>query len=56
MTAGATPKSTKSDNESSSAPNREVPLSARAMRPSSPSRTAAAMTAVTAVSKRPSIA
>ena len=39
--AGATPKSTKSASKSSSAPKREVPFKARAIRPSRPSSTAA---------------
>ena len=54
--AGATPKSTKSASELSSAPNREVPLSARAIRPSRPSRTAAPAMALTAQSIEPSMA
>src|SRR5271165_5365104 len=54
--AGATPKSTKSASESSSAPNRDVPLSARAIRPSRPSRTAAPAMALTAQSIEPSMA
>src|SRR5271157_2429207 len=54
--AGATPKSTKSARESSSAPKREVPLSALAIRPSRPSSTAAPATALTAHSVDPSIA
>src|SRR5580658_1258502 len=54
--AGATPKSTKSASESSSAPNREVPLNARAIRPSRPSSTAAPAIALTAHSIAPSIA
>src|SRR5271155_3008743 len=54
--AGATPKSTKSASESSSAPKREVPFSARAIRPSRPSSTAAPATALTAHSIDPSIA
>src|SRR5579872_140924 len=48
MNAGATPKSTKSASESSSAPKREVPFRARAMLPSRPSRTAASAIAMTA--------
>ena len=52
--AGATPKSTKSASESNSAPKREVPFSARAMRPSRPSSTAAAAIALTAHSIEPS--
>src|SRR5271155_3507368 len=52
--AGATPKSTKSASESNSAPKREVPFRARAMRPSKPSSTAAAAIALTAHSIEPS--
>ena len=46
--AGATPKLTKSDRLSSSAPKREVPLRNRARRPSRPSRIAANTMAATA--------
>ena len=52
--AGATPKSTKSARESSSAPKRDEPSNARAIRPSSPSRIAATTIAMTAVSNWPS--
>src|SRR3954463_4921100 len=54
MSAGAQPKLTKSASESSSAPNREVPLRRRATRPSTPSRTAATTMAITAGSNLPS--
>src|SRR5579872_6592220 len=54
--AGATPKSTKSASESSSAPKREVPFKTLAIRPSRPSSTAAAAIALTAQSIDPSIA
>ena len=43
--AGATPKLTKSDRLSSSAPKREVTFNSRAMRPSSPSKIPAAIIA-----------
>ena len=54
--AGATPKQTMSDSESSSAPNRLVAFRARAIRPSRPSSTAATSTAITARSHAPSSA
>ena len=56
VSAGATPKSTKSASESSSAPKRVVPFRARASRPSTPSNTAAATMKNTARSKEPSVA
>src|SRR6185437_10651056 len=56
MTPGATPKQTKSDNESSCAPKGEVLLSSRAIRPSRPSKTPATMMAITAHSNLPLIA
>ncbi len=52
-TAGATPKLTKSESESSSAPKRLVPPRRRATRPSSPSRITATTIAITAGSHRP---
>src|SRR5215469_9229580 len=54
--AGATPKLTKSDKLSSSAPKLDVALSRRAMRPSSPSKMPAAMIENTAATKFPPIA
>ena len=56
MSAGATPKLTKSARLSSSAPKREVPLSSRAMRPSMPSSRAAKAIAATAHSSLSSTA
>src|SRR5262249_24770739 len=56
ISAGATPKLTKSAKLSSSAPKREVPLSIRATRPSMPSRMAANTIAATAHSSLASIA
>src|SRR5262245_48403871 len=56
ISAGATPKLTKSARLSSSAPKREVPLSMRATRPSMPSRIAANTIAATAHSSLASIA
>src|SRR5215470_6567192 len=56
ISAGATPKLTKSARLSSSAPKREVPLSMRATRPSMPSSIAANTIAATAHSSLASIA
>src|SRR5882672_265230 len=56
ISAGATPKFTKSARLSSSAPKREVPLSMRATRPSMPSSVAANTIAATAHSSLASIA
>src|SRR5437016_1394849 len=56
ISAGATPKLTKSARLSSSAPKREVPLSMRATRPSMPSSVAANTIAATAHSSLASIA
>ncbi len=50
MTAGATPKLTKSARLSSSAPNLDCAFSARARRPSTPSRAAAITTRAMAIS------
>lgn len=50
----ATPKLTKSESESSSAPKREVPLSIRASLPSTPSSAAAIRMQIVAVSSLPS--
>ena len=55
ISAGATPKFTKSARLSSSAPKREVPLSMRATRPSMPSSSAANTIAASASSSRFSI-
>ena len=52
ISAGATPKLTKSARLSSSAPKREVPLSMRAIRPSMPSSAAANTIAASANSSR----
>ena len=49
--AGATPKLTKSDKESSSAPNLVEPFSMRATRPSSPSKKAARKMQITAMAQ-----
>src|SRR6267143_1954524 len=54
-TAGATPKETRSANESYSSPNSEVEWVQRATRPSSASSTAAAMIKIAAAVKFPSI-
>src|SRR6516165_2550370 len=56
ISAGATPKLTKSARLSSSAPNRDVPLRSRATRPSMPSSTAANTMAPSAHSSLPSTA
>src|SRR5690349_2679997 len=48
--AGATPKATTSESESSSAPNRLCPRSRRATRPSSPSSSAAIPMNISALS------
>src|SRR5215475_1159322 len=56
ISAGATPKLTKSPRLSSSAPNRDVPLSMRATRPSMPSSSAAKTMAATAHSSLSSTA
>ena len=50
ITAGATPKLTKSARLSSSAPNLDCALSARASRPSTPSSRAATTTSAMAIS------
>ena len=56
MIAGDTRKAMTSESESSSAPNRVWPLSMRAMRPSSPSRTAAMTTKISALSQSSAMA
>src|SRR5207237_8983272 len=56
ISAGATPKATRSESESSSAPNRLWPRSRRAIRPSSPSSSAAMTMNISALSHSPVMA